>query len=140
MDKFHMKKSEALGVNFSTATARLKLQVTLQLLKECGRNKCYRCNKEIEIATDLSLDHKEDWLNSNKEKELFWDLNNVAYSHKSCNIKAGLNKRTNFRGVTKLKNKNRNKRFQARKYENGKQILVGYFSTAEEAMKALTAT
>lgn len=137
MNKSIIRKSKALGMNFSTASARLKLQVMLQLLKDCGKNICYRCNKEIDVATDLSIDHKEDWFNSGKDKELFWDVGNILFSHRSCNTKAGLNKRTNFRGVTKLKNKNRNKRFQARKYENGKQILVGYFSTPEEAMKAL---
>jgi hypothetical protein len=133
----NMRKSEALGMNFSTASSRLKLRIMLQLLKECGKNLCFRCNKEIEVAGDLSIDHKEDWLNSGRDKELFWDTKNILFSHRSCNTKAGLDKRTKFRGVTKLNKKGLTRRFQARVYENKKQKFIGYFSTPEEAKEAV---
>lgn len=44
---------------------------------------------------------------------------------------AGLDKRTSFRGVTKLSK--RNKSYQARYWDGEKQVFVGYYATAEEA-------
>lgn len=34
------------------------------------------------------IEHKIPWLDSDKPKELFFDLENIGFSHLSCNIKA----------------------------------------------------
>ncbi|MEK7738413.1 MAG: hypothetical protein AAB326_00060 [Pseudomonadota bacterium] len=34
----------------------------------------------------MSTDHKEKWLDSNIN--LFWDINNIAFSHMKCNTSA----------------------------------------------------
>ena len=81
------KKSQQLGINYSTAAARLDRQVLFMLVKECGRDKCHRCGKAIEKWQDLSTEHKADWLDVNPA--LFWDLSNIAFSHKWCNSGAG---------------------------------------------------
>jgi hypothetical protein len=66
-----------------TASARLKKQVMLHLLQRLGEDLCLRCGQRIERAEDLSLDHRNPWLHV--DPGLFWDLNNIAFSHKWCN-------------------------------------------------------
>ena len=127
-------KSKQLGVNFSTASHQLKRMLMLKFAKQCGEDKCFRCGKKIEHHEDFSLDHKADWLHTPNAKELFWDLDNISLSHKSCNIKAGLDKRTNERGITEIQG--RNKKFQVRRWDGKKQILVGYYETIQEARQA----
>ncbi len=79
----HNKKTEQLGLNFGTAQNRLKKQLMLQLVQQCGRDSCFRCGELITSAVDLSIDHKKDWLDVSPE--LFWDLNNIEFSHRGCN-------------------------------------------------------
>lgn len=64
----------------------LKIYCFLLLLKH-GKNICFRCNKEINRET-FSIEHKIAWLDSSNPKELFFDLNNIAFSHVSCNAAA----------------------------------------------------
>ena len=76
-------KSQQLGMHFSTAQARLDRMVLFQLVQATGRDTCFRCGSKIVRYQDLSTDHKEPWLrNSNA---MFWDLANIAFSHKTCN-------------------------------------------------------
>lgn len=81
------KKSKQLGMNFSTASARLDRMILFMLVKECNRDTCYRCNKKIERYQDLSTEHKEPW--QDIDSALFWDLDNISFSHRSCNAAAG---------------------------------------------------
>lgn len=126
------EKSSQLGINFSTASNRLRRNVMFHLLCKTGENTCHRCGKKIEIVDDLSIDHKQDWMYAKNAKELFYDIDNIAYSHKRCNTIAGLDKRTPFRGVTRLHN-NKKKQYQARYWDGEKQVFLGYYATAEEA-------
>lgn len=80
------KKTKALGINYSTACSRLKKNIMFDLIKRLNLNNCYRCNKEILEVETLSIDHKEAWLGG---PEKFWDLNNIAFSHNSCNSSHG---------------------------------------------------
>jgi 5-methylcytosine-specific restriction endonuclease McrA len=134
MNKSNKKKSDQLGLNYSTASHRLKKQIMLNLIELNGLSECYRCGKKIEKASDLSIDHKIDWIDSDDPCKLFWDLENIAFSHTNCNTLAGLDKKTDFRGVTKLEK--RSKKFQARYWNGKKQIFVGYYDTAEQAKEA----
>jgi hypothetical protein len=78
------KKDHQLGMSYGTASHRLKKQILFSLVQETGKDICYRCGKVIETAEELSVDHKIDWLD--KDPSLFWDLDNIAFSHLSCNI------------------------------------------------------
>jgi len=53
-------------------------------LKKHNENICVRCNKEIEIVEELSVEHIKPW--EGISAELFWDLDNVAFSHVKCNV------------------------------------------------------
>lgn len=83
-------KSNALGMNFGTASSRLRKTILYSMLygKVYDRN-CFRCGQEIEDIDDLSVEHKEPWQFANDPKAAFFDLENIAFSHLSCNSGAG---------------------------------------------------
>jgi hypothetical protein len=57
--------------------------VLLHLLKKHGENVCFKCLEKIEEVGELSIEHKEPW--EGVSVELFWSLDNVAFSHLRCN-------------------------------------------------------
>ena len=81
------KERVQLGMPFTTASLRLHRILMFSLAKECNKDNCFRCGKKIESVEEFSIEHKLPWLDVSPE--LFWDLNNVAYSHLVCNKKAG---------------------------------------------------
>ena len=83
------KKSKQLGIPFGTASNQLRKKILFQLVQETGRDTCYKCNNIIENVSELSIEHKETWLDSKNPVELFFDLNNIAFSHLSCNSVSG---------------------------------------------------
>lgn len=83
--KGNEKKAEQLGMPYGTASNILKKKLLFDFVKKSKLNYCYRCGKEINNIDDLSIEHKEPWLDTENPIELFFDLDNVAYSHLSCN-------------------------------------------------------
>ena len=77
------KKSATLGMPHGTATNRLRKMILFDLLKRYNENVCVRCNTLIESIDDLSIEHLKPW--EGISADLFWDLNNVAFSHLCCN-------------------------------------------------------
>ena len=82
------KKKEQLGMNHGTAANKLRKIILFALVKEAGLDNCYRCGERIERVEDLSIEHKIPWLDSDDPKGLYFDLNNIAFSHLSCNSSA----------------------------------------------------
>ena len=82
-DKSNRNKDEFLGIAYGTACNKLRKMIMFDLLKQLNKNFCYRCGKEIKNINDLSIEHKKPWLYIGKD--LFWDLNNIAFSHLKCN-------------------------------------------------------
>jgi hypothetical protein len=83
-----IKKKQQLGTNRRTASATLKKMIMFDLIKRLELNYCFQCGCEIKIVSELSIEHKIPWLDSEKPLELFFDLNNIAFSHLKCNIGA----------------------------------------------------
>jgi len=79
------KKSDQLGMNHATASGRLKKEIMFSLLQETGKDICFQCGERIERVEELSVEHKVPWLDSDNPVELFFDLDNIAFSHLSCN-------------------------------------------------------
>lgn len=77
--------AEILGMSYSTAIDRLRKNLLFRQLKKYNDNICVRCNLKIEKIEDLSIEHIKPW-ESSKNAELFWNLNNIAFSHRSCNV------------------------------------------------------
>lgn len=138
-------KEDQLGCNAGTATSRLKKIVMFDLVKRLGLDTCFRCNKKIEFASELSIDHKVNWLHAENPIDLFYDLGNVAFSHLLCNTKFSRRKshvaaksKSGFKGV--YLNATRKKKYaaQVKIRLDGKVIKfnLGRYLTAEEAAKA----
>ena len=78
---------EQLGMDLGTAQHQLRKCVLFGLVSETFGTKCFRCSKEM-TKDDFTLDHKIAWRNSAKARKLFWDVENVAWSHLVCNTQA----------------------------------------------------
>lgn len=83
MGNSNAKKNATLGMSHSTATNRLRKMVLFRQLNKCGDNICIRCGLVIETVNELSIEHIKPW--EGRSSDLFWDLDNVAFSHVSCN-------------------------------------------------------
>ena len=83
MNKTNTRRAKQLGMNYASASHRLRKEVMFRLVQEVGKDSCFRCGRKIQTARELSIDHKINWLDNNSE--LFWDLDNIAFSHISCN-------------------------------------------------------
>lgn len=77
-------KKRQLGMPIGTASYRLVKQLLFSLIEKT----CFRCGQNIASVDELSIDHKRDWLHTSNPQELFFDLTNIAFSHKACNFKA----------------------------------------------------
>lgn len=88
MQDYNKKKADQLGMPIGTASNRLRKSVVFKLLKKLNENYCFQCGSEIETEKELSIEHKIPYLDSENPVELFFDLDNIAFSHLSCNTGA----------------------------------------------------
>lgn len=79
-----------LGMDKSTASHRLKKIIMFELAKKTGMDRCHRCKLLISDVAEFSVEHIKPWLW--KDAKLFWDINNIAFSHLSCNVSAAQQK------------------------------------------------
>tara|TARA_R100000008_G_C3564205_1_gene158129 strand:+ start:794 stop:1177 length:384 start_codon:yes stop_codon:yes gene_type:complete len=86
------KKTKQLRMNPSTASNRLKKELLFSLAKRLKINWCYQCGAEIETAKRMTIEHKTPWLDTFDPVGKFFDLENVAFSHASCNYAAARKK------------------------------------------------
>lgn len=78
---------------YGTANARLRKKLMFHLLERLGETSCFRCGGEMTEET-LSIEHKEPWLHVSLD--LFWELDNVTFSHVRCNISAARKNRSEY--------------------------------------------
>src|SRR6266478_8243444 len=82
------QKSLQLGMSFGKAGAILRKNLLFILATKCNLDFCFRCGNQIKDLNDFTIDHKISWLYSANPSNLFFDVNNVAFSHASCNLGA----------------------------------------------------
>lgn len=82
----NLKKHSQLGMNASTASHRLVKDLLFKFAVDAG-HVCFRCNKDL-VRETFSIEHKIAWLDSEYPIDLFFDLNNIAFSHLPCNVGA----------------------------------------------------
>lgn len=80
------KKQRQLGMNPSTASNRLTKDILFAFIQGDG-HVCHQCGGDL-TRENFSIEHIVPWLDSENPKELYFDLDNIAFSHLSCNIKA----------------------------------------------------
>lgn len=75
--------AKQLGMSQGAANNKLRKAVLFSYVKRVGDNFCYKCGAEIENPDEFSLEHKYPW--EGRNSDLFWDLNNISFSHPQCN-------------------------------------------------------
>jgi hypothetical protein len=75
--------SQQLGMSHGTAAHRLRKNILFSFAQRLNEDTCFKCHQRIESAEDLSIEHKLPW--EGRSTELFWDLDNIAFSHLKCN-------------------------------------------------------
>lgn len=79
-----MNKQKQLGINPSTASHRLVKDILFSYVKDTP---CFHCKLPLTRET-FSIEHKIPWLHSENPLELFFSLENISFSHMSCNREA----------------------------------------------------
>lgn len=78
------KKKMQLGMNPSTASNRLVKDVLWKLIQQTGQSTCCKCGELMSRET-FSIEHVTPWLDSSDPVGLYFDLDNVSFSHLRCN-------------------------------------------------------
>jgi hypothetical protein len=73
---------------YGTARNRLIKQLLFDFMTANNKNNCYQCGEIILNPEDMSIEHITPWLDSDDPVKLFFDKQNIAYSHLSCNCTA----------------------------------------------------
>lgn len=94
MTEGNRKKGNVLGMPHGTACNKLRKLILFDLLKQLNKNVCYQCGEEINNEKELSIEHRTPYLNSKDPLKLFFDLENISFSHLSCNCSAANKDRT----------------------------------------------
>ena len=84
------QKTLLLGENFSTANAKLRKSILFYLIQQLEVDTCYRCADKIKNIAELSIEHKKPWQSAHSPVQAFYSLDNIAFSHLSCNSAAAM--------------------------------------------------
>lgn len=87
MNKNLLKKKDQLGMNPSTASHKLVKDILWSLVVKTGQDYCHRCSEKM-VRDNFSIEHIEDWLDSKDPVGLYFSLDNITFSHLSCNVAA----------------------------------------------------
>ena len=116
------KKKKQLGMDPGTAFGRLKKAIMFELTKELGKNYCWRCETEIKSVDTFSIEHKTPWLDSDDPVHLFFNYENISYSHLSCNVSAARRSKKYKTDKERIKaRRNRNKHYMRKVYTSEKR-------------------
>lgn len=89
LDLRHERKTTVLlGAPIGTASNKLRKHLMFSLARRLNEHFCFRCGVAIESANEFSIEHKEPWRSAANPIASFFDLQNIAFSHLSCNVTA----------------------------------------------------
>lgn len=88
MKESKKEKERQLGMNPGTAQHILRKSIIFMMAKKLTMDFCFQCGSKIESVDELSVEHKVPWLHSEDPIKLFFDIDNIAFSHLSCNRNA----------------------------------------------------
>lgn len=83
--KTKQKQQMLLGDTFNACRGQLMKMIIFDLVKAVKLDTCYKCGEKIESAGELSVEHTESWMDAENPREVFFDLEKIAFSHLSCN-------------------------------------------------------
>jgi len=90
-------------MNPSTAQGKLVRDILWEMIRIAGMTSCHHCGKPMDRNT-FSIEHIEPWLDSEDPVGLFFDLDNISFSHQECNIKASRTNKSPCGTVQKYNN------------------------------------
>lgn len=133
------RKKDLLGMPFGTANGRLKKNLLFTFAQKLDMDTCFQCGEKITDIDTFSIEHKDSWMNSEDPVKAFFDLDNIAFSHASCNYNAAgkptvqvrynyRKSKTGYKGVYPMRNK-----FKAVIWMGDTSKHIGVFKTALEA-------
>jgi hypothetical protein len=79
---YTIQKSKQLGKSYNNARALLIKNILWDLLVKTNQTVCFRCGHAM-TNDNYTIDHKLQWLGVSND--LFWDLDNISFSHHKCN-------------------------------------------------------
>lgn len=88
MSKYNKERAVQLGMSVGAARNKLHKSILFDLVCKLEQNICFQCGDFINNIDDFSIEHMEPWLHKENSKDLYFDLNNIAFSHLKCNIKS----------------------------------------------------
>ena len=132
--KGNEKKTKQLGMHYSTAQHRLRKKILFMLVQRLKLDTCFQCKQLIVEIDDMSIDHKKPWLG--EDTRLFWDLGNIAFSHRSCNSAAA--RYITKKGRVKYEHKIANREEEYGHYPSRTWYDRGCRCDACKAVKSLT--
>ena len=136
------ERKRQLGMSMGKANNILNKIIIFSLAEKCGLTNCFRCGTPILNSEDISKDHIVDWLHSKNPRDLFFDINNISFSHKKCNKPRNQHgfksskKISKFKGVSRSSKKHKSKPWQCGLCVKGKYVFTGRFSSEIEAAMA----
>ena len=75
-----------LGMSGGSANNRMRNNVVFRLAGKLDMLTCFRCGQPITSVGDLSYDHIKEWRKADDPASLFFDAENIAFSHRLCNF------------------------------------------------------
>ncbi len=79
------KKTEQLGMSYGKANNILVRNIIWKFILQLNLNSCHHCKKEM-TRENFTIEHIEPWLDSEDPVDLFFNDNNISFSHHSCNV------------------------------------------------------
>lgn len=84
MSKYRAENvADLLGIPHGTAANRLRKALLFKYVCLAGHDTCFNCGQKITSVNELSIEHIKPW--EGISADLFWDLDNIAFSHLKCN-------------------------------------------------------
>ena len=81
------EKKKQLGMDPATASYRLVRDLLWSFVVKNEQDFCHHCKCRM-TRENFSIEHIKPWLHSDDPLGLFFDLNNISFSHSSCNSSA----------------------------------------------------
>lgn len=104
-----------LGMPYSKARNRLIKALLFSMAHKLGMGNCFRCGSDIDDIDNFSIEHKVPWMYSDDPISLFYDIENVVFSHQTCNAGAARHPRRKSEEELAATRKERSRRSYAKR-------------------------
>jgi hypothetical protein len=140
MKKSERKKKDQLGIHPGTAANRLRKSILYDFAKRLDICWCYQCGASIDNIDEFTIEHKIPWLDSEDPVDLYYRLDNIAFSHASCNYSKARRKKakpcpsvTAYRNGCRCDGCKEERRIYKRRRKEAKNLVVWFLDMEEQS-------